>query len=362
MQKKKYSSRKDVNYKIKISNAVRTFLLVLFIAVFALGSGNLIKNLTNKTEIISENKELYTYTNHFTSNSKINLKSNEYVLEKDVTDDQIYLSDLISDIDMNLNYKYTDSKPTEVKYNYKIEVLLKAIYSNTRVSEDVLNKVDIIKEETNKVASSKDLSISENINIDYAKYHQMMKDFKQQLGISAESYLYVILTVNTKANIGDEEVENEYVANYKIGIGDKVALIDEKNKDEKTDSVKVDWQRERSIDLNYRDIALSSIAMIISFVLFIVVLKRTEKLNTIKNKYKLELNRILRSCENKLVQIEDLKQIDVEHATRVKDMQQLLILAEESLVPIYCYIQEEPEEEAYFIVTKYEKSYIFILR
>ena len=54
--------------------------------------------------------------------------------------------------------------------------------------------------------------------------------------------------------------------------------------------------------------------------------------------------------------------VDIENATRVKDITQLLKLSDEALVPIYCYIKEEPEEEAYFIVTKYEKSYIYILK
>ena len=102
--------------------------------------------------------------------------------------------------------------------------------------------------------------------------------------------------------------------------------------------------------------------MLLGIMLLRYVLTKTEELKTIKNEYKLELNRILKSCESKLVQIEDLKQIDIENATRVKDIYQLLRLSDEALVPIYCYIKEEPAEEAYFIVTKYEKSYIYILK
>ena len=91
-----------------------------------------------------------------------------------------------------------------------------------------------------------------------------------------------------------------------------------------------------------------------------LVVSKTEELRTIKNEFKLELNRILKSYEDKIVEIQDLKQIDLEHATKVKDIMQLRKLAEEALVPIYCYIKED--KEAYFIVTKYENSYIFILK
>lgn len=65
--------------------------------------------------------------------------------------------------------------------------------------------------------------------------------------------------------------------------------------------------------------------------------------------------------ENKIVEIEDLKQIDLNSATKVKDFVQLLKLSDEALVPIYCYMNEEVEEKAYFIVTKYENNYLYIL-
>ena len=106
-----------------------------------------------------------------------------------------------------------------------------------------------------------------------------------------------------------------------------------------------------------KDVIISIIVMVIGILLLRVILKRTEALKTIKNEFKLELNRIMRSCESKLVEIEDLKQVDLATATRVKDISQLLKLSDEALVPIYCYIKEEPEQEAYFIVTKYEKKY-----
>ena len=52
----------------------------------------------------------------------------------------------------------------------------------------------------------------------------------------------------------------------------------------------------------------------------------------------------------------------ISEITKVKDIEQLLKLSDEALVPIYCYIKDEPVQEAYFIVNKYEKTYIFILK
>ena len=347
---------------IKISSAVRTILVLFAIAIFAVGSGNLIKALTIKKDVLFEDKEVYKYTNKMQTSNLINLKDNEYVKEDEITDEQTYLADLISDIDIGLDYNYVGTKATNMKYNYKIEAVVSATYKSNNKEYDVLNKIETLKQSEDMEINDKKISINENIKADYTKYHQMIKNFKQEMGISTDSFLYIRLTVNTKANVDSKEIENEYVSNYKISLGDKIALIDYKDNDEKSESIKYEVAQESVNDINKKDVCISVAVMLIGLSLLRIILKKTEKLKTIRNEFKLELNRIMRSCESKLVEIEDLKQIDISTATRVKDISQLLKLSDEALVPIYCYIKEEPEQEAYFIVTKYEKSYIFILK
>lgn len=356
-------NKTQISKKIKLSNAVRIFLIIISIVIFSIGSGNLIRSLITKEEIYTESKEKYNYTNRFTSNSKINLKDNDYIKESDITDTQTYLSDLISSIDMDMNYLYSDSKTVQVTYNYKIEALVKASYTSNNQTYDVLNKSELLKQSEDKTTSSNNLSIVEKINVDYSKYHEMIKEFKQSMGISANSYLYIKLTVNTKTNIDGEEIVNQYVSDYNITLGDKVALISENSNDEVSQSVKYEEHTKSVLETNYLSVILSLVIMLAGLIMFRIVTKNTEKLNIIKNEYKLELNRILKSCESKIVEIEDLNQVDLENATKVKDVTQLLKLSDEALVPIYCYIKEESdEEEAYFIVTKYDRSYIFILK
>lgn len=351
-----------ISKKIKLSNTVRISLIIFSLVIFALGFENLIQILMNKPTTIKESKEIYRYTEEFSQNTQVNLKENAFVKDRDSFEGQSYLSDLISNIDLNLRYQYTDSKPTKVTYNYKIEAITKSTYSNTKNDYDILNKTELLTESKEETVNSADFSINENVRIDYAKYHQEIKNFKQQMGINADSYLYIKFTINTKAMIESKEVENEYTSDYRISLGDKIAVIEAKDKDERTNSVTSDIFGVLQQEKNYKVLTLSIGLMLIALAILIFVIRKTEKLNTIRNEYKLELNKILRSCENKLVHIEDLKQIDIEKATKVKDIEQLLILSDEALVPIYCYIKEEPEEEAYFIVTKYEQNYIYILK
>lgn len=351
--------RKRTGNRIKLSNAVRISLILLSIIIIAIGSGNMIKSLTNKTQSVTESSVLYKYDNKFSCASKINLKDNAYVHEEEMVDGQSYLSDIISDIAMNVDYKYEATVPSQIDYTYKIEAIMKASYTNTKGTYDVLNKIDTIEEGSATTDVASQLSIKDEINVNYAKYHQTMKEFKQTMGINTDSKLIIRFTIDTKANINSKEVNNQYVADYKITLGDKIALIEDIKNDSKSNSVKAEEIRTEHIDVDYKGVAISIIPIAIGIAGLLFITKKTEELKSIANEYKRELNRILKSYEDKIVEIQDLNNINIENATKVKDIIQLRKLAEEALVPIYCYISEE---EAYFIVTKYENSYIFILK
>lgn len=351
------------NNKIKISNTLRMTLIFMSVIVVAISSSNLIKSLTNKDSVSTKNTKFYKYENKFNSDSKVNLKNNDFVSESEMIDGQAYLSDLISDIDMDFNYKYTASSKSKITYNYKIEAIIKATYTNAKSSYDVLNKTEVLKEESDTTIDSNQLSIDEDVNVNYKKYHQIIKDFKQSMGITTDSNLLIRLTVNTNANIGSKEVTNTYVSNYKITVGDKVAVVEEKKNDETSNIVEDVSIANEELNINYKHVVIDIIIITICLMIIIFILRKTEELKFIKNEFKLELNRIMKSYEDKIVEIQDLEHIDIENATRVKDITQLRKLAEEALVPIYCYVKDDKDEEvAYFIVTKYENSYIYILK
>ena len=351
--------KKSTGNKIKLSNAVRISLILLSIIIIAIGSGNMIKSLTNKTQNVTESSVLYKYDNKFSSDAKINLKDNIYVHEEEMIDGQSYLSDIISNIEMDINYKYAASVPSQITYSYKIEAIMKASYTNNKGTYDVLNKIDTIEEGNATTDVASELSIKDKITVNYAKYHQTMKEFKQTMGINTDSKLYVRFTIDTSTNINSKDVKNQYVADYKITIGDKIAIVEDVKNDSKSNIVKADEIRTEQIDVDYKGVAISIVAILIGIAGIVFVVKKTEELKSVSNEYKRELNRILKSYEDKIVEIQDINHFDLENATKVKDIIQLRKLAEEALVPIYCYMSET---EAYFIVTKYENSYIFILK
>ena len=357
MQKKK---RFQISNKIKIGKSIRNFLIIFLIGSIIVAFYEIIQSFNIGIGVIKEKKEIYKYTNRGDLIAKINLKENQYVDENEVVEGQVYLSDLISDIDLDIEYTFDGSKTEEIMYDYKIDAIVNASYSSPKEVYDILNKTETLKEVKEQKTTSNGFKIKDNLTVDYEKYHQLVKNFKKSMSITADSNLILRLTINTKLNVDENDIGNKYVVDYKISVGDKVAIIDKVNKNKEKDTIDKEVQIEDYTDVNYTKIIINVVIIIIALLGLKMVISKTEELKVIKNEFKGELKKILKSYGDKIVEIQDLQNIDIEKATKVKDIVQIRKLAEEALVPIYCYVKDE--QEAYFIVTKYENSYIYILK
>ena len=103
--------------------------------------------------------------------------------------------------------------------------------------------------------------------------------------------------------------------------------------------------------------------MLFSIYVIYYVRFRTKKFNTIRNEYKLELNRILKSCQDRIVIVKNQLDNDSETVIEVNDFGELIKLSEELYKPILCWISDDLEnEQAWFSVISNKVKYRFILK
>ncbi|MBO5478401.1 MAG: hypothetical protein J6A04_01585 [Clostridia bacterium] len=352
-------SKKNLT-KLKLRNSTRVFLVILSLAIFAIASANFYNSIfKNDTKKIEE--DIYTYKNEFKSDYTVNIKENPFISEDTLDSGQTYISDLISSLDMQMHYTYSGSKPSNLTYHYKIEAIVGASYTDDGKEYNVWNKTYPIKT-VEDVISEDGISIDENIHIDYPKYHQEVKSFKQSLGMSIDAFLYIKLTVNTTTVINHQEINNQYVSNFSISLGDKVAVVDTKNEDVKVDSVKQNNTIAHN-DINASKLLISLIIMVISLYVIYFVRCKTKKFNTIPNEFRLELNRILKSCQDRIVIVKNQLGTEDEDVIDVNDFGELIKLSEELYKPILCWISDDlNNEEAWFSIISNKIRYRFILK
>lgn len=346
--------------KIKLKNSTRVSLVMFSLIVFAISSANFYNSIYQNSFTTIEEQEIYTYQNDYNSDYSINIKTNPFIEEVSLPSGQTYVSDLIDSIDMNMNYKYTASDTTPITYSYKIDAILKASYNDNGKDYNVWNKTYNLKT-SEELFSDSEIIIDESVNIDYKKYHEEVSSFKQTLGMSLDSKLYINLTVDTSTIVNNQTVENQYVSDFSITLGDKIAIVDSKNKDTKTDTVKYENSYTHS-KIDIRKLIISLITMIICLYIIYYIWFKTRKLNSIRNEYKLELNRILKSCQDRIVIVKNQIESDEETLIDVNDFGELIKLSEELYKPILCWISDDiNDQKAHFSIISNKVKYRFIL-
>ena len=360
-KKNRRSRKQNRNFnKIKMKNSTRVSLVTLALFVFAISSANFYTSIfkTNSTKV---EENIYSYTNEFSSDYTVNIKENPFIEEQILPSGQTYVSDLINSLDMDVNYKYSASQSSAVKYTYEIDAILVSSYSQDGKDYNVWNKTFPLKV-SEQLESNDTINISEKVNIDYKKYHQEVKDFKETMGMSLKSYLFVKLTVNTSTDVYGQVRKNQYVSNFSISLGDKVAVIEDKSENKTVG----DYKNTNTINYNHIDVTkcvFSLISMSICIYIIYYINFKTRKFNFIKNEFKLELNRILKACQDRIVIVKNQLDTDEENIIDVHNFGELIKLSEELYKPILCWISDDlNNEQASFSVISNKIKYRFILK
>ena len=73
-------NRRRENRKIKLRSSTRAIFIIIALVLFAVSSSNIFKQITNQDEKKLK-KEVYTYTNYYKSNYRMNIKENRFIME-----------------------------------------------------------------------------------------------------------------------------------------------------------------------------------------------------------------------------------------------------------------------------------------
>lgn len=350
-------NRRKERKKIKLRSSTRAIYIIIALVLFAVSSSNIFQEIVNKDEEKLK-KEVYTYTNYYQANYEMKIKENRFIEEETLPMGQTYVTELLDSMDLNILYKYEASKDANVEYTYDITATIGASYTDNGKEYKVWNKKYTLLEQKQE-ESQGDIQIKELVNIDLPKYNKEVNDFKQTTGMALDAYLNVQLNVTTIANIEDRKVENTYSSDFKLTLGNKITIIDAKGNDTKIGHV----EEENAVKTskNVWKIVINLVIVSASIYAVYYVLTKTKTLHSIKNEYKVELNRILKSCQDKIIMV--TKKIEVENTDLidVKDFGELIKLSEELYKPILCWNADD-EKEAWFCVISNAVTYKFILK
>ncbi len=345
--------------KTKLRKSTRYFYIVVAVVMFAISAttlfGSFLGGRTTKTK-----EEIYKYTNNYNYNYQVNLLKNKYIEQSSLGMNEIaYVTDLIDNINLNLKYNYTSNEKSTIKYTYNIKGILNGVYTRDGEEQKVWTREYILKQSEENTIIDKNLEINENIILDLKEQNKLVKDFEQEIGISIDAKYNVVLEVKTDTQISGEDVPNKYTNILSIDVGRKTTTI--KGENNKEDTQYVSKEIEHTSEAKSVSKVISGIIFAISVIMLHYITTRTVAMNKTKNEFRQELNRILRLCQDKIVQVNNDLEIDTSNVIDVKDFGEVVKVSEELFKPILYWISPR-DDEAWFIVMSHGVSYRYILK
>lgn len=347
-----------VKQQNKIRKSTKYFLTCFAVILIIISSINLIHNLS-KESIKTRTKEIYNYTNKFNYDYKVNLLKNKYIDQNSETNKSlVYVTELIDTTDLILNYDYISDKKSNLKYTYSVEGNLKATYTKNGEEQKILDEKETIIQETSEQINDSKFNIAQTLNIDLKEKNNMLEDFKQKMGMSIDANYVITLKINVSTNIEDKQVISNYQSSIQFDLAEKTTKISgENNKEDKG-----------YISKEYNVNSTKNIYLIVLDVIFIcasmIILRYINKFrvaNRVKNEYRQELNRILKICQDKIVQVNTKTTDKTENIVHVKDFGEIVKVSEELFKPILYYFDNETQE-AWFSVMTGTVVYRFIFK
>ena len=267
-------------YKIIIFSFV---VIALFVTALVLFKGHL---KDSKGDLISYNEKTNV-------DYKVFLKENEFFSNDYLDANNRYIASLIDFINANFKYEISlDEKDVDFSYSYRIEAEVSV--RETSGSKPLFNKrYELLNKDNLSSNGQSNVTITENIKIDYNEYNDLIQKFVNIYGLSdTDSTLLINMYVNVKGSCDDfaEDSKNSTVITLSIPLTTKTVGIDIKNNVVES-SYKVICNSKKSFITGKLLLSIGLLALDVFLLIGLINYIRTSR--TPKTIYDVELRKIL---------------------------------------------------------------------
>ena len=283
----------------------------------------------------------------------VQYKDNDYFENNYLNSNRQYIASLIDNINADFNYKIAfDDNNVEYKYSYRVDANIVVKEKNTQ--NIYYEKTEALIHEKDMVSSAKEVSINENLIINYDKYNEKIKRFVNVYELeTAESTLNINMYVNVVGSCEDySSNKEERVISLTIPLTkDSIAIdfvddiINSSNNVMKCNTSTV----ENTILL------LAAIMLIVVGVgLTISAVRYQIKTRTAETIYEKELKKILNNYGSSIQTIGNDFEFDGYQLLKIENFFDLLEISDKLRQPIL--MKENPEKNcAYFVIPSLTK-------
>ena len=168
----------------------------------------------------------------------------------------------------------------------------------------------------------------------------------------------VILKVNVQTAVEDNPIDINYAQAIQFDLAEKTTKITGDNNLEDIEYISGEYSVNGAGNIA---IIIIDIVVIIISIAVLRYLMKAKATNRVKNEFRQELNRILKLCQDKIVQVSTKPNDLPENIVLVKDFGEIFKVSEELFKPILYYFDSE-NQQAMFSVMTGNTTYRYILK
>lgn len=338
-------------YRLK-KQAIRVFVL-LAISILLLVGGNKYKNTIYVT-YSPVNRISYT----------VHLKDNDYYDEKTMPENMQYIGVIIDYIDVDMKSNFNINTPSDLEYKYSINGYITVAEATSKDRKIYEKKVNLLSEKSGTATEAKSFAINENLKIKYDQYNEMMKKFKSEYSLSADSSLIIEMSVNVtaKAAVFDNKFSTSYTSKITIPLTNQRITI---AKNENNTSAPIERKEMHKSPINTVFFVGAGVFGAISFVLLIGLLKYLKDMDKTITPYENAVNKILREYDSAIVQVKETYDFTGITQIEVRNLEDLLDMHNNTAQPIICTEvwgdNEYVGDKTIFFIKKDKEAYTYTI-
>ena len=331
------NSKSDLgNNYLKIVVSIVVFLISI---VLILNNSN--KKDTPIIEVSNQNSVI---------DYKVKIFKNDYIKTDYMEKDKTYITDLVDDIEVNYNYKLTNSKRFDSNYKYNISYKILVTHNST--GKELWTEEAVLVNDKDIIPNKNTIEITDSAIVNYDALNEKVKQFKLNYNIPIDASLQINL------NVIDSSL-NKTIAFTGLNTNLNTEIIDISKNEENNLQAEILPEGKKKVSVIYIIAVITAISSLLYAIYEII---KTVRYNlSRKSYYEKAINMILKNYGDivaELVNPVDLSKLNV---IDVKNFDQMLDVEEELRIPIMFYETEKNNRGEFVIVTN-EIAYRYILK
>lgn len=300
------------------------------------------------------------YEENNSINYKVYLKENKFFDTPFLEENRTYIASLIDYIDTDFHYEIKYNRPFTGHVKYKYVAILQANKKNS--TGYYWNKeYDLSEEKSIDIKDNTNVIISDNVKVNYAKYNEVLNQFKKAYNLDTNSELKIIMRVVNTADF--KKIDHPVDIESEIGLTVPLLeqAIDVSINKEASSNKNILTIKEKSNRKSYLIFKITGSVLVFISILGMLETKRFNRVFKKSHTYMLELDKILKNYDSIIANVKNTPDIDSYKKIEVDKFEELLDVYNEVRMPIN-YYQDKTGKESTFVIINNDVAWLYRLK